>query len=176
MRKLLWIAPIAFFFVNPSVGCGSDDPQFQYGAAEMRTAVEGEWSFIITPSGGSPAQVTVNISQATAVGGSTASASNRMFVRAAYACGTRTLVNSAGACIDVSEMPLTVSYVSGDASFSDAMMSGRFRVASLIFLSGDLELTVGPYQILLQVNADGSLFDPHLGPRSSTGSLTVTRI
>ena len=52
MRSLLWVVPIAFFFLNPNLGCvGPDEPQFQYGAAEMRAAIAGTWSFSITPNG-----------------------------------------------------------------------------------------------------------------------------
>jgi hypothetical protein len=48
MRKLLWAVPIAAFFLNPGLAC-TDEPEFQYGAAEMRAAVEGDWSFTIGP-------------------------------------------------------------------------------------------------------------------------------
>jgi len=43
-RSVMWIVPIAFFFLNPNVGCGSDEPAFQFGAPEMLAAVEGNWS------------------------------------------------------------------------------------------------------------------------------------
>jgi len=42
MPKLMWIVPLAFFFLNPAVACGPAEPQFQYGASEMRAAVEGD--------------------------------------------------------------------------------------------------------------------------------------
>jgi hypothetical protein len=171
-RNLLWIAPIAFFFLNPNIGCGSDEPPFQYGAAEMRATVEGDWSFTITPTGGAATQVTVHVEEAAAVDGSAARAPGRALLRAAYACGGRTLVRSASACIDMSEMPLTVSYVTGDSMFSGTTMFGRFRVYGLLFASGDLELTIGPYQILSQVNADGSFANARLG---QAGTLTVSR-
>jgi hypothetical protein len=172
MRKFWWIVPIAFFFLNPSVGCGSDEPPFQFGAAEMRGAVEGDWSFTITPSGEAALQVTVHTDQAAAVDGATARAPGRALVRAAYACGGRTLVKSAGACIDMSEMPLTITYVSGDSVFSSATMSGTFRVYGLSFAFGDLELMIGPYRILSQVNADGSFANARL---AQAGMVTVSR-
>jgi hypothetical protein len=174
MRNILWIVPIAVVFLNPTFAC-SDEPPFQYGASEMRAAVEGDWSFAITPAGAATMQVTVHIGQAATTPATTAHASGRAFVRAAHACGTRTLVKSAGACIDISQMPLAISYVSGDATFSTAMMSGTFSVIGLAFSSGDLELRIGPYQILSQVNPDGSVGDPHLGPGGRVGTLTVTR-
>ena len=60
MRNLLWLVPVAAFFLNPSLAC-SDEPAFQYGAAEMRAAVEGDWSLTITPDGGTAMQVTVHV-------------------------------------------------------------------------------------------------------------------
>ena len=103
MPKLIWIVPLAFFFLNPAVACGPAEPEFQYGAAEMRAAVEGDWSFTITPDGGTATQVTLHVDQAaTAADAGVARAPGRSLLRAAYACGTRTLVKSAGACIDAS--------------------------------------------------------------------------
>jgi len=96
-------------------------------------------------------------------------------VHAAYACGTRTLVKSAVACIDATQMPLVVTYVSGDTAFSTAAMSGTFLVDSLLFTGGYLTLTIGPYQILTQVMADGSLVDPYLWPRGTPGTVAVSR-
>ena len=81
---------------------------------------------------------------------------HRTFVRSAYACGGRTLVRSAGACLDESKMPLDVSFVSGEPSLG-TMLSGTFMVPSTIFDYGDLTVTVGPYQITAHVNSDGSL-------------------
>jgi hypothetical protein len=175
MRNLLWFLPIAVFLLNPSFAC-SDEPTFQFGAAEMRDAVEGDWSFAIRPAVGAATQVTVHVDQAGPPATASARASGVALVRAAHACGTRTLVKSAGACIDVTEMPLAVTYVSGDAAFATAAMSGVFRVDGLTFGPGDLELMVGPYQIVARLNADGTLADPHLGPGGTTGELMVTRL
>ncbi len=84
-------------------------------------------------------------------------------------------MQSAGACIDITEMPLAVTYVSGDESFATAPMSGLFKVFSLKFETGDIDLTVGPYQILAYLNADGTIADPRLGPNGTQGTLMVTR-
>ena len=62
MRRLIWLIPLAAFFLNPSFAC-TDEPQFQYGAEEMRAAVAGDWSVTITPDGGTATQVTVHIDQ-----------------------------------------------------------------------------------------------------------------
>jgi hypothetical protein len=173
MRSLWWLVPVAVFFLDPSFGC-SDEPQFQYGAAEMRAAVAGDWSLTITPDGGTATQVTVHVDQAAAPATAARSA-GRAVVRNAYACGGRTLVKSAGACADWSEMPLVVTYVSGDTAFSTVAMSGKFQVNGLLFGVGDLTLTIGPDQILTQVSADGSLGDPYLWPQGTPGLVAVSR-
>jgi len=176
MRRLIWLIPLAAFFLNPSFAC-TDEPQFQYGAEEMRAAVAGAWSVTITPDGGTATQVTVHIDQsATAATASRAPA--RAIVRAAQACGTRTLVKPAGACIDLSEMPLDVTYVSGDASFTNAALSGSFTVWGLTFGVGDLNMMLGSYPVRVKVNADGSLGDASIlptGPGGVTGTVTVSR-
>jgi hypothetical protein len=175
MRRFLWILPVAFFFLNPNFACGPADPEYQYGANEMRAAVEGTWSFAITPNDGPPTQVTVRLEQSATAPTTISRALGRAWVRPARACGSRTLIKSATACIDISQMPLAVTYISGDGAFSTAVLSGAFNVYGTVFVSGDLQLMVGPYQIMSQVNADGSLADPHLGPGGALGTVTVTR-
>ncbi len=177
MRKLIWLIPLAAFFLNPSFAC-TDEPQFQYGAEEMRAAVAGDWSVTITPDGGTATQVTVHVDQsATAPGAGASRAPAPGVLRAAYACGTRTLVKPAGACIDISQMPLDVTYVSGDASFATAALSGEFTVFSLTFEVGDLTMTLGPYRITTQVSADGTPGAANIvpsGPGGVTGTVTVS--
>lgn len=175
MRNVAWLISVGFFFLNPSLACGVDEPEFQYGAPELRMAVEGDWALTITPATGAAMHVVVHVVQGSGAAVSLEPPVRGGVVRAAYACGTRTLVRSASACVDSSEMPLAVSYVSGDASFAGASMSGRFSVHSLVFALGDLELQIGPYQILSQVKADGSLADPRLGSLGTIESLVVAR-
>lgn len=173
MRHLWWLFPVAVFFLNPAFAC-SGDPEFQYGAADMRAAVGGDWSLTITPrDAGVAMQVTVHVDQATTTG--PIGAGGHSLVRAARACGSRTLVKAAGACVDVSEMPLAVTYLSGDASFAAATMSGKLEVFGLTFAQGDLELKIGGYQVLAQVQSDGSVANPVLGPPGEPGSVTVAR-
>ena len=175
MRNVAWLIPLGFFFLNPGFACGIDEPQFQYGAPEMRMAVEGDWGFTITPAGGAPMQVVVHVTQGSGAAASQEQPSHGELMRTAYACGTRTLVRSAAACFDTSQMPLAVSYVSGDASFANVSMSGMFTVHSLVFAAGELALMIGPYQILAEVKPDGSLEDPRLGTEGTAGTLVVAR-
>ena len=174
MRKLLWVVPVAAFFLNPGLAC-TDEPEFQYGAAEMRVAVEGDWLLTITPDGGDATEVLVHIEQA-ATAPAAARAPGGALVRAAHACGTRTLVKGAGACSDSSQMPLAVTYVSGDATFEGATLSGTFWVHGLAFAWGDLQLTIGPYQVAARVGADRAVAEARLVPPGAAGTLTVSRL
>jgi hypothetical protein len=168
---------VAVFFLNPALGCGPAEPQFQYGAAEMRAAVEGDWSFTITPAGGTATQVTLHIDEATtAPDAGVARAPGRGLVRAAYACGTRTLVKSAGACIDFTDMPLALTFVSGDATLGGGPLSGRLFVDGLIFTTGSLSLTIGPYDVESMIGPDGTLGAPYLGSGGTSGTLVVSRL
>ncbi|HXJ23396.1 MAG TPA: hypothetical protein VMT03_24495 [Polyangia bacterium] len=171
-RRFLWVVPIALFFLNPGFACSSET-EYQFGAAEMRAAVEGEWTFAITPASGTPVRVQVRVSQAGPAAATTASARSIDLVRPAHACGSRTLLAGASACADATDMPLDVSFVDGDALFSGAGLSGKFTVYGLAFTQGSLELTLGPYQFLAVVNADGSLLNPQLGPMGDPGTLSV---
>jgi hypothetical protein len=178
MRRALWAIPIAVFFLNPSFACGpSDDaPQFHFDATEMRAAVEANWSFTIMPEGAAgPIQVTVKVEQAATAPAAQARAPRRSLVRAAHACGTRTLVKGAAACVDVSAMPLTVTFVSGDASFASAPLSGLFQIMGAEFnvQSTLFQLVLGDYHIEAQLEPNGELVNPHVVPVGSRGSLTI---
>ena len=162
--------------MNPGLACGPPEPQYQFGAAEMRAAVEGAWSFTIAPQDGSAVQqVTVRLEEAAGAPelARRARAPSRSLVRTASACGERTLVRSAGACVDWSTMPLAVSVLSGDPVFSGGIPAGTFRVYGLTFVFGDLEIDLGPYQILVQVDSSGGFTSAHLGPGGAPGSLTI---
>jgi hypothetical protein len=176
MRRFLWVFPVAFFFLNPSFACGPAEPDYRFGADEMRAAVEGNWSFTIMPANASaPLRVTVKLEQSATAPEAPTSAAGLGLIRAAYACGSRTLVKSAGACTDGSVMPLTVSFVAGDPSFSSAQMSGRFEVNGTVFtpFNSDLELTVGDYQIHMQVSPDGSFLNAFVSTVGSEATLTI---
>ena len=178
MRNLLWLVPVAFFFLNPNVGCASpDEPQFQYGATEMLAAIAGTWTFTIAPNGATATSMTVQFDEADSVPGATAQASRRSLIRAAQACGSRTLVKSAGACSDFTSMPLAITFVSGDPSLMSAPLSGGFIVSGTTFQGGWLELSVGSCQIEASLLPDGTVTNTSLSVTGQgvTGTVTVTR-
>ena len=178
MRNLLWLVPVAFFFLNPSLGCvGPDEPEYQYGAAEMQAAIAGTWTFSITPNGGEAAAVTVQLDEADHVPAPTTQASRRSLIRAAHACGSRTLVKSAAACIDVSSMPLAITFVSGDPTLMNVPLSGVFRVSGTTFQAGSLEMDIGPYQVSAAVLPDGTVSNTYVyvTGQGATATVTITR-
>jgi hypothetical protein len=175
MRRVLWILPLAAVFLNPALACGPAEPAYEYGAPEMRAAVAGTWSLSFTPDGGQPTNVTITVEQAaSAPGGATTAAAPRAgLVRAAHACGARTLVRGAAACIDLTVMPLEVKFVSGDASLATAALSGTFTVYGMQFASGNLELVLGPYHVAAVLSPFGTIANARLSAPGPGGSLTV---
>lgn len=148
---------LAAFLLNPGFACGSAEPDYQYGDAELRAAVEGDWALSVTSSSAAPLELTLRLEQRaeTAARHLERGAPPRALLRSAHACGTRTLLASAHACSDSTEMPLAVSFVAGDPSFETATLTGNFRVDSLIFDSGTLHLGLGELRLTAQLDSSG---------------------
>lgn len=168
---------LAAFLLNPSFACSSSEADYQYGEAELRAAVEGDWSLRVERSSGTPLELTLRLAQS---GGATAAAlppraPARSLLRSAHACGTRTLVASAHACVDSTEMPLSVSFVAGDSSFESATLRGSFRVDSLIFDVGTLHLGLGELQVTASVDESGNVSTVTLDTPAA-GSATLERV
>jgi hypothetical protein len=171
LRRLAWLVPVALFFLNPALACGGG-PDYDYGAAEMRAAVEGTWLLTLTPEGGTPSEVRLQIEQATAAPDAQAAQAARWgLLRQAHACGTRTLVKSAAACGDSTQMPLAVTVVDGDAVFTGAKTTGIFTVYGLTFVIGEVELTLGERRVLFNIDRAGN--PSHVG--SPPGTATIER-
>jgi hypothetical protein len=135
---VLVVSPLVYFSLPPS---------FDYGDAELRAAVEGTWQLE------GPRPLTLTIRQAKAA---THSSAERGLVKSAAACGHRTLVRSAEACMDLSEMPLEVATSAGPAS-------GTFTVVSTEFSSGQLTLKIPGGYLSAMVDPDGSAHDVSVG-------------
>lgn len=175
---VIWPALLLAFFLNPAFACGPADPEFQYGAAEMRAAAEGTWSFSFLPTGETEArQVTVKVTQGSQQGAaSLRSPAGPRLIRAAHACGTRTLLKSASACIDSTLMPLDVTFVGGDAAFEKAEMSARLVVNGLTFTTtakGRISFKLGLYTVDGQITPDGTVVAPLLSTPGATGTVTA---
>lgn len=143
------------FLLNPAFACSGAEPDYQYGEAELRAAVEGDWALRVTRSSGAPLELTLRLEQRTETAARQHAPEAPSLLRSAHACGTRTLLASAHACTDSTEMPLSVSFVAGDTTFATATLTGNFRVDSLIFDVGTLHLGLGDLQLTAQLDSDG---------------------
>ena len=141
-RGLVGALGLAAFLLNPAA-C---EPDFEYGAAEMLAAVEGSWRVTIQPATGPAQAFTIRLEQAAAVARTGLPGDGSWLGgRTARACGTRTLVKGAGACITATEMPLTGQVLEGDDALRTASVTGNLTVLSRVFVSGALSVRVGPY-------------------------------
>lgn len=160
-RLAMSLAVLAFVF-NPGFACtGEDEPAYQYGESEMKSAVEGTWVLSVRqPDGIAVEEITVAVVESSKAQPSQSQSSARLhsgLIRSAAACGTRTFVASAQACIDSSEMPLDVTFVAGPDNYENAPMSGQLAVHSLIFSLGHLQLTLGGLSVNAEIGPDGSV-------------------
>jgi hypothetical protein len=177
MRKIAMVLGALMFLLNPNLACDAGD-QFQYSEADMRAAVEGTWLVNFTASDGTATQVTLRIDEGS---GSPTSLRPGGLVRSAYACGSRTFVKSAAACIDVSLMPLNVGVVAGDSAYAGATWSGTFTVMSQVFGSGLLSLNFGDLHVQANVLPDGreesaTVYETSNPQASSPAIVTLTRL
>jgi hypothetical protein len=172
MRSVAFLPVITAFLLNPAACSAPAESQYQYGAEELRAALEGTWNIAIRTDGGSSAALTVELEQGRSSQHAAKSDSRGWtgsgapsFVRVAHACGTRTLIATASACIDSTEMPLAVTFQAGDRRLGDAVLwedggdssslEGHFRVDSLVFDSGSLYLTLGEVRVQAIIDSEG---------------------
>jgi hypothetical protein len=171
MRRISVVFATLMFLLNPNLAC-DDGPQFQYGETEMRAAVVGNWQVALTDPTGTT-QLTLRIEQGA---GPQASWRPNGLVRSAHACGTRTFVKSAAACMDISEMPLSVTVVGGNGAYANESWSGKFEVMSLVFSQGQLHLTFGNLRLEANLRPDGSVESASLYPASFPAPETMPTV
>jgi hypothetical protein len=130
---------VAALVLNPFYAC-TGDREFTFSATEMAAAVEGTWmlttadrSYIFHIEAASEAK----------------QHSSASLVPSAHACGSRTLVKSAAACLDTTTMPVVVK-------LSGATSDGVFRVHGTRFEDGELVIEVADHAVHARVNADGT--------------------
>ena len=164
MHRLALSLAVLGFFINPGLACSPSDSGYQFGEAEMRAAVEGTWQLSFVADGGAISSLTVQIRESSEkLDSGTALRSDRRrtagFIRAAAACGSRTFLRSAGACADMSEMPLDVSYVAGDVTYQGVPMGGIFRTSGTTFGGGGLEFgCTNGFTVNASILPDGTVF------------------
>lgn len=174
MQRLALSLALLAFFLNPGIACvSSEEPDFKYGEAEMKAAVEGTWVLTLRASDGTLSETTLQIAQsgaAQAMMSPSGSGSQRTgVIRSAAACGSRTFVKSAGACMDTSVMPLEVALVGSSPGFENALLTGKLYVDGLTFTHGRLSLELADALVGLTIAPDGTTSAPYgTGPDGST--------
>jgi hypothetical protein len=154
---------IAALILNPWFGVTSG---FDYGAPEMRTAIEGTWRLTLTPNGEPRREITFRIAQGAAA--SQPHATSHALVRAAAACGRRSLVRTAGACRDTSEMPLEITVLAAGTAAGNGA-GGVFRVMGTRFVTGHLDAQVTDVIISARVTPTGQAADVIAGSVAPMG-------
>ncbi len=102
-------------------------PRFNYGGDEMRAAVVGRWRATV-----SGREYDLTIDQAT--DRDLTRVESHGWVPTAGACGSRSLIKEAGACMDDTRMPLIVADAEG------RLARGEFSVMGRDFHGGQLEI------------------------------------
>ncbi len=135
-------------------------PSYDFDEAELRAAIEGTWKLV---DGAHAIRFSVKEARE-------ARHSSRGFVRAAAACGHRTFVRSAEACMDTTEMTLDVELIAG----AHGTASGRLFVGGTRFESADLELELDGELVTARVAPGGAITDLWIAGASPPGA-TLTR-
>lgn len=148
---VLTVVGLAVLVLNPVFGVFAG-PSF--GAEELRAAVEGTWRLTVQAEDGTARAVTFRLAQGSEVEGGHASA--HALVRPAAACGRRTLVKSAGACLDETRMPLEVTRIAdgGERRQADA---GEVTVIGTRFDRAELRVRVAEIQVSASVTPAGEV-------------------
>lgn len=156
VRKLVMVAiGLAVLVLTPYFLYSGDDPdvEFQFGEAEMRAAVEGTWIVKLTPKQGPARSILFTVEQ---WGPTAHSSRERGWIRSAAACGRRSFIKRAEACVDISNMELKLVAI-GDARSST--LSGRFHVFGKRFDRGGLHLDIDGSRIEATIAARGEVLD-----------------
>jgi hypothetical protein len=145
------VVGLAVLVLNPVFGV-LGRPSF--GAEELRAAVEGTWRLTVRGGEGAAQTVTFRLAQGSKVEGEHASA--HALVRPAAACGDRTLVKTAGACRDVTRMPLEVTLIA-DRDERRQAEAGELMVVGGSFDWADLQVRVAELQVSARVTPAGEV-------------------
>lgn len=148
---LFTVVGLAVLVLNPVFGVLAG-PNF--GADELRAAVEGTWRLTVRGEGGAARTVTFRLTQGSEVEGEHASAHG--LIRPAGACGQRTLVRSAGACMDVTRMPLEVTLIADGGERRQAK-AGELWVIGTRFEGAGLEVRVAELRVSASLSPAGDV-------------------
>lgn len=131
---------IAILALNPIVGCD----RFSYNETDMKRVIEGHWTLTLEKR---ELDMTIRESRT-----AQRHASRNGMFNTAEACGTRSFVNTADACVDDTEMVV-------DVAIGSAVNHGTFRVFGTSFERGTLEVEVDKIYVSAHFDARGDVLD-----------------
>jgi hypothetical protein len=123
--------------------------KYNFDEADMRAAVEGTWRVKVRDD-----TITLGITQ----GGAADRYSSRGWIPTAAACGQRTLIRSASACVDETRMPLHVTVLASKTGQWHTAR-GELSITSMSFTRAGLELEVAGMHVEAEITRDGAVAD-----------------
>lgn len=138
-RTVITAVALGVLVLNPVFGLLSG---YDFGAPELRAAVEGTWQLTIGAPRAPPRTVTFTLAQGAEPPDDVHAARTRSLVRPAAACGRRSLVKAASACRDSTELSLDVTTIA-DGKPQPRPGLGMFVVTGTRFHTGELRIDVG---------------------------------
>jgi hypothetical protein len=123
--------------IDPLFACRAPTTPFRFGEAEVRAAIEGTWVVHMPPD---HATRTVVL----AIG------MQRAATPARVACSRRTMIRSAHACGDSTEVKIEVA-----ALFNRTPITGTFHAHGLDFGGGDLVLQIDDAMVHARIDEHG---------------------
>jgi hypothetical protein len=147
-RSISYLLFGAALLLDPMAGC-ERVASYDYGAREMKAAVAGTWT-VKTKTG---REVTFEVDV-----GAAERHSSRGWIQSASACSHRSMVSTAEACIDSTEMKLKVIVAS-----SDTPVEAKFAVHGMHFTRGQLSMTIGTEYVSAEVSPRGSVIESYNG-------------
>jgi hypothetical protein len=162
VRKLVVAAIAAAVFLITPYFLYEHSTAFHFGAAEMRAAVRGTWRIELSPAAGPSRSITFTIDQAATPAHAERA---RAWIRPASACSHRTLVRSAEACLDTTDMQLTLVVLGGDRSLSP---TAKLRVIGTTFERGELELDVDGRFVQASISSAGAVLGVYAGDATAS--------
>jgi hypothetical protein len=148
MRSISYLLFAAALLLNPVSGC-EYLAGYDYGAKEMKAAVAGSWK--VTTKDGHEVTFKVDV-------GDAHRHSSRGWIQSAAACSHRSMVSTAEACMDITEMKLTLIAVEGELP-----TEAKFGVYSNHFGQGQLSMRIGDEYVSARVAPTGKVISSDYG-------------
>jgi hypothetical protein len=160
MRFIAAAFALVVFIVNPGFGCGDD---FAFGPAEMKSAAEGTWELSFESDSAPRAIVTLQHS---------ASYPSWSALPSAHACGNRSFMSSASACLSSTGMTFDVETVKAEEPFARATGAG-LGVIGQSFSQGTLSVQFSnTVRVDLELLPDGTVVGSRLTPQNRSPELS----